>query len=68
LLTQLNLVWGVRCYYYEGNESADGIFEDTEKALVHGGFLSKGDLYLVTASMPVVENKHTNLVKVGKVE
>jgi pyruvate kinase len=68
LLTQLNLVWGVRCYYYEGNDSADGIFEDTEKALVHGGFLSKGDLYLVTASMPVIENKHTNLVKVGKVE
>jgi pyruvate kinase len=68
LLTQLNLVWGVRCYYYEGNVTADGIFEDTEKILVHAGFLSKGDLYLTTTSMPVIENKHTNLVKVGIVD
>jgi pyruvate kinase len=68
LLTQLNLVWGVRCYYYENNDSADGIFEDTEKILVNAGFLSKGDMYLTTASMPVVENKHTNLVKVGIVD
>jgi pyruvate kinase len=68
LLTQLSLLWGVRCFYYESNDSADGIFEDTEKILVHGGFLSKGDLYLTTASMPVIENKHTNLVKVGIVE
>jgi len=68
LLTQLNLVWGVRCYYYENNETADGIFEDTEQILVRAGLLAKGDMYLTTASMPVVENKHTNLVKVGVVD
>jgi pyruvate kinase len=68
LLTQLNLVWGVRCYYYENNETADGIFEDTEQILVRAGLLAKGDMYLTTASMPVAENKHTNLVKVGVVD
>ncbi|MGB0524115.1 MAG: pyruvate kinase [Flammeovirgaceae bacterium] len=67
LLSQLNLLWGVRGYYYNKYESTDRTFDDMEEILVREGHLRRGDIYLTTASMPIGAKKRTNVVKFNTV-
>ena len=57
LLGQLNLLWGVRGYYYNKYESTDRTFADMEEILVREGHLRRDDVYLTTASMPIGARK-----------
>lgn len=61
----MNLVWGVRCIYYDKTENIDLTFENIEKILVENNHLKKGDKYTVTASMPAHWEGHTNMMKVN---
>ncbi|MFT5917377.1 MAG: pyruvate kinase [Flammeovirgaceae bacterium] len=63
LLSQLNLVWGVRGFYYNKFDSTDKTFADIEEILVREGHLRKGDVFINTASMPIGAKKRTNVVK-----
>lgn len=65
LLKTMNLVWGIRGFYYDKMESIDDTFEHIEKILVDQGFLHKGDVYINTASMPLHWKAHTNMIKVN---
>lgn len=65
LISALNLVWGVRAFYYAKFESTDRTFKDIEDILLKEGFLSKGDVYINTASMPLAERRRTNVVKLS---
>ena len=67
LLKTLNLLWGVRAYYYNKFSSAENTFEELEKILVKDGHLRKGDIYITTASLPLNTQKRTNMVKVSTV-
>ncbi len=68
LLKQLNLVWGVRGFYYNKFESTDKAFNDIEEILVREGHLRKGDVYISTASLPIGARKRTNVLKFNRVE
>ncbi|MEN7548654.1 pyruvate kinase [Rapidithrix thailandica] len=68
LLNTLNLVWGVRAFYYNKQESTDQTFADVEEILVKEGLLRKGDVYINVASMPLKAKKKTNTVKFTVVE
>lgn len=68
LLTRMSLVWGVRAYYYNRYESNDSTFKDLEEMLVKEGFLTKGDVFINTASMPMQERLRTNMLKISRVE
>ncbi len=68
ILSTLNLLWGVRGIYYDKFESTDDTIEDLEKILVEQGYLSKGDVYINTASMPMYKKLRTNMVKLSVVE
>ncbi len=68
ILSTLNLLWGVRGIYYDKFESTDGTIEDLEKILKSKGALSKGDVYINTASMPMYKKLRTNMVKLSYVE
>lgn len=68
LLTTLNLVWGVRGYYYDKFVSTDQTFKDTQEILFEKGHLQKGDLFVNTASMPIDEKQRTNVLKLSKMD
>jgi pyruvate kinase len=64
LLTQLSLVWGVRAYYYEGQDSTDGVFADIESILKRDGHVHEGDVIVNTGSMPLSQKGKTNMLQV----
>ena len=68
LLRQLNLSWGVKCFYYDKTENIDDTLHHMQDILVKDGFLTKGDIFINTASMPSHWSGHTNMMKVSEVE
>jgi pyruvate kinase len=67
LLTQLSLVWGVVCNFYDSSESTDKTITDIKKILISKKFLDRGDLIINIASMPIGEHGMTNMLKLGRV-
>jgi pyruvate kinase len=67
LLTQLSLVWGVVCNFYDSSESTDKTITDIKKILISKRFLDRGDLIINIASMPIGEHGMTNMLKLGRV-
>jgi len=65
LLNKLNLIWGVRAFYYDNFESTDHTFQDVQNILIEKGFLEKGDLYINMASMPISKKQRTNTIKLS---
>ena len=61
----MNIVWGVRCIFYDKTENIDLTFENIENILVENNHLKKDDKYIVTASMPEHWESHTNMMKVN---
>ncbi|TPE40639.1 pyruvate kinase [Pontibacter mangrovi] len=65
LLNTLNLVWGVRGFYYDKLVSTDQTINDIKQTLLDGAYLKKGDVFINTASMPINEQKRTNMIKLS---
>jgi pyruvate kinase len=68
LLTSLNLLWGVRCFYYDKFISTRVTLAATEEILVKAGLLKSGDLFISTATTPMAEDRRTNMLKLHWVE
>jgi pyruvate kinase len=68
MLATLNLVWGVRCFYYEGFSSTDQTIEDLTADLKNRNLVALGDLVVNTASMPIQKKGKTNMLKISMVE
>jgi len=64
----LNLVWGVRSFYYDKMESTDATFSDIETVLREKGCLKKGEVFINTASMPIHARYRTNSLKISIAE
>ena len=65
ILTTMNLIWGVRGYHYDSEESTDKTFEDIKNILAARGHIRKGDVFITTASMPLQERGRTNAMKLN---
>jgi pyruvate kinase len=61
----LNLVWGVRSFYYDNMASTDITFKDIEEVLREKGCLNKGEVFINTASMPIQARHRTNSLKIA---
>lgn len=68
LVNQLSLSWGVTAFYYDKEESIDGIINDQIAFLKDKSLVKTGDIAINTGSMPVNEHLPTNMLKVTKVE
>lgn len=68
LLNTMNLIWGVRGFYYDKEESTDTTFNDIEEILVKNGHLESGDVFITTASMPIQDRARTNTIKFNVVD
>jgi len=68
LVNQLCLSWGVRAFYYNEEESLDGIIADQIQILKERGFITKGEVVVNTGSTPIDLHLPTNTIKVSVVE
>jgi pyruvate kinase len=68
LLTSMNLVWGVRAYFYDKDNSTDETIADVEAMLKSEGHVQSGDVFITLASMPIQDRQRTNTLKVNIVK
>jgi len=68
LLARINLIWGVRGFYYDAAESTDATIADIEKILKEAGHLNRGDVFITMASMPLHKKQRTNMLKINVVD
>ena len=68
LLTQLSLVWGVKTFFYDKTVSTDHTIADIKYLLKKEGYVTKGDMIINTASIPIEESGKTNMMKMSVVE
>ncbi len=68
LLYTLNLVWGIRSFYYTNMESTDITFSEVERILKEKDCLKSDDVFINTASMPIDGRFRTNTLKIAIAE
>ena len=67
ILNQLNLLWGVRAFYYSGTESTDKTIEEINKIAVENNLLQKDDKVINLTSMPIEKKGMVNTIRVSKI-
>ena len=67
ILTQLNLLWGVKAFYYDGNESTDKTVEEINDIAFNHNYLQKNDKVINLTSMPIHDKGMVNTVRVSKI-
>jgi pyruvate kinase len=68
LLSRLSLVWGVETFYYDKMVSTDHTIADIKYLLQKSGKVTKGDLVINTASMPIEDQGNTNMLKLSYID
>jgi pyruvate kinase len=68
ILTQLNLLWGVKSFYYDKFVSTDDTVIDINEIARERGFVAKGDFLINLAAMPVAEMGMVNTLRVSEIE
>jgi len=68
LLATLNLVWGVRGFFYDKFVSTDDTFQDVVDMLKDENMVQSGQYIINCASMPIHKKQRTNTIKVTLVD
>lgn len=68
ILTQLNLLWGVKAFYYDKYVSTDETIEDVNAIACKKGFLDVGDMLISLAAMPIKSKGMVNTLRVTEIE
>jgi pyruvate kinase len=68
ILSTLNLVWGVRCYYYDKFTTTDDTVTDVIEILKMRKRVKKGDYIVNTGTMPLQDRGKTNMLKVTLID
>ncbi|MBT8288929.1 MAG: pyruvate kinase [Flavobacteriaceae bacterium] len=67
ILTQLNLLWGVKAFYYDRFVSTDETIEDVNAIACKKGYLDVGDMLVSLAAMPMAEKGMVNTLRVTEI-
>ncbi|MDT0606448.1 pyruvate kinase [Croceitalea rosinachiae] len=68
ILTQLNLLWGVKAFYYDKYVSTDETIDDVNQIACKKGFLDVGDMLISLAAMPIKDKGMVNTLRVTEIE
>jgi pyruvate kinase len=66
VLSQLCLLWGVKCIYYDNFVSTDKTVEEVNLLAVEKGFVKKGAHVINLAAMPVKDKGQVNTLRISK--
>jgi pyruvate kinase len=67
ILTQLNLLWGVKAFYYDKFVSTDETIDDVNVIACKKGYLEAGDMLISLAAMPIQEKGMVNTLRVTEI-
>lgn len=67
ILTQLNLLWGVKAFYYDKFVTTDETIEDVNALACEKGYLEEGDMLISLAAMPIQEKGMVNTLRVSEI-
>jgi pyruvate kinase len=68
MLATLNLVWGVKCFYYDKFTTTDGTINDVTRILKKKKAVKDGDIIINLGSMPIHKRHRTNMMKITLVD
>ena len=68
ILTQLNLLWGVKAFFYDKFVSTDDTIEDINLICKESGHAEKGDMVINLAAMPIIKKGMVNTLRVSEIE
>jgi len=68
ILTQLNLLWGVKAFYYDKFVSTDETIDDVNAIACKKGYLDTGDMLISLAAMPIKAKGMVNTLRVTEIE
>lgn len=68
ILTQLNLLWGVKCHYYDRYVSTDETVSDVNNIAKEKGYVQQGDALVNLVAMPVAAKGMVNTLRVSMIE
>lgn len=66
ILCQLNLLWGVKAFFYDKQVSTDDTVEDVNKLALKRGLVNKGDMLINLAAMPITDKGMVNTLRVSQ--
>ena len=67
ILSRLNLLWGVRAYFYDRYVSTDETVDDVNKIAFDRGFVAKGEYLINLAAMPIADKGMVNTLRVSQI-
>lgn len=67
ILTQLNLLWGVKAFYYDKFVSTDETIEDVNAIACEKGYLEAGDMLVSLAAMPIQAKGMVNTLRITEI-
>ncbi|WGH74460.1 pyruvate kinase [Tenacibaculum tangerinum] len=68
ILGKLNLLWGVRAYFYDRELSTDDTIEDINEIAKEKGYVKAGDFVINLSSMPVKAKGMVNTLRVSHID
>jgi pyruvate kinase len=67
ILTQLNLLWGVKAFYYDKFVSTDDTVDDINMIAKDNGFVQTGDMLINLVAMPIVDKGMVNTLRISEI-
>lgn len=68
ILSQLNLLWGVKAFFYDANESTDNTILQINDIAKKNNFVIPGDFLINLTAMPVKKRGMVNTLRVTTIE
>ncbi len=68
ILSQLNLLWGVKAFHYDKYVSTDDTIDDVNRIAKENKFVQKGDFTINLAAMPIAAKGMVNTLRVTEIE
>jgi pyruvate kinase len=68
ILGKLNLLWGVRAFYYDRELNTDDTIKDLNEIIKEKSFVKSGDFVINLSSMPVDEKGMVNTLRVSQID
>ena len=66
ILAMLNLLWGVKAYYYDKEVTTNESIEDLNNMTLEKNYAGKGDFVINLSAMPVKEKGMVNTMRISQ--
>lgn len=67
ILSQLNLLWGVKGLFYDNFVSTDSTIEEVNELARTNGFVKRNDLVINLSAMPIAAKGEVNTLRISKI-